>query len=470
MNRYVDFMLCLRRVVLKLNDDKKEIYALMMKELLIKNSDFLPENCTAIDFIDEVFLLCEEFDVSSLCGFYFTACDFYSMMLDQKAMDVFFIGNKHNFEGLKTRLDSPRKNIELYNADNEIDIECLSEKIASSPLSVLVYDHQGSQLVFNKGMCRPFAHIYYGEVSSSPKKYDVWGGFLLYQFKRFARYKFELVILGSSYSYHTLTDVNSVNSVSFSLRGLDITSAKLIFDELNKIHLSEKNILCFGLYDLFKEIKKGNAPDYVNANKAVMIFKNSLSAEFDSEMQSVVSMMTPVDIKKSIDSIIEERYFTAGLSSGEYNLSKKDIECKYINNLQKSVNLLERVSTSEGEIKGAHVANLHSKYTKYEHSFEVNCKLLLDCKDNAERQRKSVFFIIPPLPKSYIENLSETLVDKSYSFLCELESQYFHVIDLSSEPEFEYSDFADGHHLNISGAKKLQNKLYQLGILNMAVL
>ncbi|MCS2162949.1 hypothetical protein MUU47_17835 [Scandinavium sp. H11S7] len=465
MNGNVRFMLNLRYLFLALNSDRKLTSALELKELLINNIEHLPDSDTTIAFIDSLFVLCEEFSSPAVGVFYTSACDFYEYIMDINPKDVFFIGKESAYVDFTARIKHANYNISFYNSDHLIDLEILNESVSNSRFSILAYDFHGSKALLNKGLCRPFAHFYYEKPQAYKCKiYDDWTVFLQYQYKRLMEGMHDQVILGSSYSYHTLTDVNSVNSLSFSLPGLDITSAMMFYSEKNKIQSMNNTIFCFGVYDFFKEIKKGNAQVYVYAYKAVMAFSNAKSVHPELRLRC-----SPVshDLAASVDLIVGSRYLYCNDSGSEGELTD---EHDILSRLQEGIYYPVREPKCDDKLLGAQVVSLHNKYIKYENSFELNCELINKLKKNADRLCKKVYFIIPPLPESYVENISESMKNRVYDFLSELKSEFFHVRDYSIDRDFYYSDFYDGHHLNEHGAKKLRNKLYNEKILNSEVL
>lgn len=463
MNENVNFMLNLRRLIIALNNDRKLINALELKELLIKNVQYLPDSNETIVFIDALFMLCEEFNSLAVGEFYVSSCAFYEHIMDIPPKDIFFIGKESAYNDFIMQVSHFGHNISFYNCDHFIDIESLSEEIANSQFSILAYDFYGSEILLGKGVCKPFSHFYYEKRQPTRHQlHEDWAVFLTYQYKRFLEEKHKQVILGSSYSYRTLTDVNSVNSISFSLPGLDITSAMMFYNEIHQIQLSNKTIFCFGLYDFFKEIKKGNAEVYVNAHKAVMGFLDAKKSSPDLSRLPVT-----LDLTASVDVIVSSRYF-----SSANNEKQEDFPCerKIILALQEGINHPTRDPKLDGELQGLQAVSLHNKYVKYESSFELNCELMMGLKKNSEFLGKTIYFIIPPLPESYVKNINELMKNKVYNFLSGLESEFFHVCDFSSDKEFDYCDFHDGHHLNMHGAKKLRNKLHSAGILDSELL
>lgn len=463
MNANVKFMLNLRRLIIELNSDRKLINALELKELLLKNVQYLPDSDVTIDFVDSLFRLCEEFNSLAVEAFYVSSCLFYEHIMDILPKDVFFIGKESVYNNFIMQVNHLGYNILFYNCDHFIDFESLSNKISNSQFSVLAYDFYGSEALLGKGVCKPFSHFYYEKRQATKHHlHQDWTVFLTYQYKRFIEEKHKQVILGSSYSYRTLTDMNSVNSVSFSLPGLDITSAVMFYNEIHQIPLNNKTIFCFGVYDFFKEIKKGNAQVYVYAHKAVMGFMDAKKSSFDPTCLQVT-----LDLTASVDVIVSSRYFSC--NDGE-NQEIFPSEGEIISALQEGINHPTRDPKLDGELQGVQAVSLHNKYVKYESSFELNCELMMEVKRNSECLGKDVYFIIPPLPKSYVENINELMKNKVYDFLSRLESDFFHVRDFSSDNDFDYCDFSDGHHLNIHGAKKLRSKLHNAGILDSEVL
>ena len=457
-------MLNLRRLILALHSNRDLDNALELKEFLLSNNNHLIESNITINFIESLCLLCEEFHAHSVENFYSISCDFYAYMLDIKPKDIYFFGSTTAYNEFTNQVTNADFNILFYNSEHTIDIGALNEKIYNSQLSVLAYDYHGSETVFNKGVYRPFSYFYY----ESPQKntrmiYEDWKVFLTHQYKRFVEEEFDQVILGSSYAYHALTDINSVSSVSFSLPGLDITDAMRLYNEIHQISLSNSVIFCFALYDLFKETKYGKDAVFVNARKAVAAFMDAKVLTREQLIDESSNHTEFSDIANPVDIIISSRYFKHNtIKNKKHQLNDSDV----IYNIQSAINKTTQISKDKGELLGAHAASQHNKLAKYKKSFELNCALVQSLKKNSEILGKDVFFIIPPLPESYVENVSESIKNDAYHFLKTLESQFFHVIDFSTDRDFCYADFSDGHHLNIFGAKKLRNKLFDAGILN----
>lgn len=94
MNANVRFMLNLRRLIIELNSDRKLINALELKELLLKNVQYLPDSDVTIDFVDSLFRLCEEFNSLAVEAFYVSSCLFYEHIMDILPKDVFLSERK----------------------------------------------------------------------------------------------------------------------------------------------------------------------------------------------------------------------------------------------------------------------------------------------------------------------------------------------------------------------------------------
>ncbi|GBU11900.1 hypothetical protein AwEntero_05010 [Enterobacterales bacterium] len=95
----------------------------------------------------------------------------------------------------------------------------------------------------------------------------------------------------------------------------------------------------------------------------------------------------------------------------------------------------------------------------------LNCVKMLEIKSDANENKQETYILIPPVSKGYIENLGDDIKTKAKDFLASLESEYFHILDLSADNDFYHTDFRDGHHLNSYGAKKLREKLFNAGML-----
>lgn len=470
MNSNVKFMLNLRFFILALYNNQDVSNALELKEFLLDNCHHLPDGDATVAFIDALFMLCEFFHADCIDSFYMTSCNFYGYMMDIKTKDVFFIGKESAYKDFTTRVNIINFNIHFYNSEKFIDIEKLSKEIYNSPFSVLAYDYHGSNAVLNKGVCRPFSHYLYEAPQKITRElHEDWTLFFAYQYMRLLDKKFKQIIFGSSYAYHALTDVNSENSVSFSIPGLDIISAMQLYHEIHKVPLDNKVIFCFGLYDFFKEIKKGNAKVYVDAYKAVTSFMNGKDLSPESQSGRLHNHTTNLNISTSVDVLVSSRYLDDGTAENNRFENKND-DNDVILEMQKKINSAVQISKEEGEKLGIHTVSVHNKYIKYEDSFELNCRLMEELKNNANHLEKEVYFIIPPVQRSYIENLDKHIKHKVYNFLSTLKSQHFHVYDYSTDRDFHYCDFLDGHHLNMFGAKKLRNKLCNAGILDNEIL
>lgn len=94
MNANVKFMLGLRRLIIELNSGRKLIKALELKELLLKNVQYLPDSDVTIDFVDSLFRLCEEFNSLAVEAFYISSCLFYGHIMDIHSKDVFLSERK----------------------------------------------------------------------------------------------------------------------------------------------------------------------------------------------------------------------------------------------------------------------------------------------------------------------------------------------------------------------------------------
>lgn len=470
MHSHVTFMSGVRRLILALKRERELINALELKEFLISNSHFLAENTFTIQLIDTLFILCEKFEAERIESFYRIACQFYISLLDMTTLDVFFVGEYDNYKDWLGQFSDQKKNVEFINSDQPINYALLTQKITESSLPIIVNDYDGSNALVNRGVCRPFAHLYYERQQPQTYRnlYEDWSTFLAYQYKRFLQQKFDQVICGSSYSYHALTDINSTNSISFSLPGLDITSAVSLYQTIQQIPLAHTTIFCFGLYDFFKEIKRGNAAVYANAHRAVMAFKASALCDDVPSASRLTTTEAFVDINMPVDEIVQTRYFTSK-DCGELKCALDTREERdIVEELQRKNNLAISRQASEDEVNGggAHTVSLHNKYVKYTHSYALNCRLLSEVKKKAEHVGNNIYFIIPPLPESYVKNLDDVLKKQVYSFLETLASAHFQVRDFSADRDFNYTDFFDGQHLNRYGAEKLRGKLYSAGILS----
>ncbi|WP_347290191.1 hypothetical protein [Kluyvera georgiana] len=458
MNRFVNFLLDLRRLILLLNNNRTLTNGIILKEFILDNVEFLDNTTETINFIDAIYYLCEDFDAGNVDSLYKIGCAFYFSILSNNIIDVYFLGSQQSFTDFKSRINKSNINLIFYDVRTYSFVENnILKMLPKSKISVMAYDYSGSNIFLYGGCGTPFSYYLYEPTKnntseSKGERSQQLCEFLCYQHSRLNKINVKTLIFGSSYSYFALTDIHSKNSLSISIPGLDITNTQDLFFNIADDNPATKNIFCFGYYDLFKEIKYGTAFTYVKARSALSKFKETHLKESN---QNIDYNLTLDD---SVDNIISTLYFIKPEEK-----SKKisaNITC-----VQDEIFSEDYLAEDENYLSGENIVSTHNKYIKYTHSFSLNCDTMLSIKEYVTIRKQDSYLLIPPVSKGYLENLDARIKEKATRFFETLESEYFHVIDLSNDKDFLYTDFIDGHHLNSNGAKKLQQKLFEAGIL-----
>ena len=70
MNDHVNFLLCLRTLILKLYKNKTDLDVIIINEYVLNNSKYFTGTPETIRFIDALFYLCEDFKRENIKSFY----------------------------------------------------------------------------------------------------------------------------------------------------------------------------------------------------------------------------------------------------------------------------------------------------------------------------------------------------------------------------------------------------------------
>ncbi len=468
MNSHVSFLLHLRRLILLLNQNKDISDAIILKEFILQNAGYFNDTHETIAFIDALFYLCEEFTTEKTAKFYAICCSFYLSFLNETLLDVYFCGRSDAFITFKEKLSRQNVNLFFFDVEQPCFDRCkIKSALSESRLSLLAYDYAGSNAVLKGDIGQPFAHyLHEDQWQNNHRDIDRYGEFLSYQYHRLMKITCNTIIFGSSYSHYALTHINSVNSLSFSIPGLDITSAHDLFFRMKNNHNASQIILCFGHYDLFKEIKKGSAGVYIDARNSIKKFTD-LFFENKKVRGAEDNANSPCfDLGIPVDDLVNNYYLSRNTLVGNKSHSNDaNIIANKLDEMQKNID--STVSLTEEQLynSGLEVVSTHNKYVNYHDSFALNCEKMMDIKYDAEKSKSHVYLLIPPVSRGYSENLDSRINIRARDFFQALDSDFFHLIDFSTDERFNHTDFIDGHHLNMYGAKKLQNILFNRGVL-----
>lgn len=466
MNDHVNFLLCLRTLILKLYKNKTDLDVIILKEYVLNNSKYFTGTPETIRFIDALFYLCEDFKRENIKSFYIICYDLYVSILDNTIIDIYFLGEQESFVEFKKKISKKNVNfifhdIKTYSFDKNV----IKKELSESKLSIFAYDYSGSTVFLKGGIGKPFScHLH--ENAIKPRELSIWYDFLSHQYNRFIDQKFNTVIFGSSYAFHALTDINSIHSTSLSIPGLDITNAHDLYFKTNTINPINKTILCFGFYDLYKEISKGKSIVYTYAKESMNKFNDR---HYNSIKKTEINDSNDTLMHKfnteSIDVFIESIYINQRNIS-ECSCHSTESIAEKLSTMQRDINTEKFLNTDKHYLDGLGIVAQHNKYKKHADSFKLNCERIMDIKNAAENNKNHVYMIIPPVSVAYIENLDEQIKNECKRFFSSIESKHFHIFDFSADKDFNYTEFTDGHHLNINGAIKFREKLYSAGVLS----
>lgn len=104
MNDHVNFLLCLRTLILKLYKNKTDLDVMILKEYILNNSKYFTGTPETIRFIDALFYLCEDFKRENIKSFYIICYDLYVSILDNTIMDIYFLGEQESFVEFKKKI------------------------------------------------------------------------------------------------------------------------------------------------------------------------------------------------------------------------------------------------------------------------------------------------------------------------------------------------------------------------------
>ncbi|HCJ6371857.1 hypothetical protein [Citrobacter sp. RHBSTW-00671] len=469
MNSHVSFLLHLRRLILLLNQNKDISDAIILKEFILQNAGYFNDTHETITFIDALFYLCEEFTTEKIAGFYAASCSFYLSILNDTLLDVYFCGSQKSFITFKEKISKQNVNLVFFDIEQPCFDRCkIKPALSESRLSLLAYDYAGSHAVLKGDIGQPFAHyLHEDQWQNNHRDIDRYCEFLSYQYHRLMKITCDTIIFGSSYAHHALTHINSMNSLSFSIPGLDIASAHDLFFRMKNNHNASQIILCFGHYDLFKEIKKGGAGLYIDARNSIKKFTDLFFEDKRIHGAEKISDLPSFDLGIPVDDLVNNYYLGRNtLVENEKQSNDANIIANKLDEMQKNID--STVSLTEEQLynSGREVVSTHNKYVNYHDSFALNCEKMMEIKYDAEKSKSHVYLLIPPVSRGYSENLESRIKIKARDFFQTLDSDFFHLVDFATDERFNHTDFIDGHHLNIYGAKKLQSILFNRGVLS----
>ena len=287
--------------------------------------------------------------------------------------------------------------------------------------------------------------------------------FLKSKFNKLKTEEIDTIICGLSYTqYGIIEGAFDDKTVNLSVTGQDMAYQILIARHALTLNPGIKTIvLPMAYYQGFYDMVKDDAPIHQNVVSRINIpllmngrgYKGPMYNEYfgSKDYLKIYELILDTDRIKSdheneICKLLADRdyfnelhefYSTGGLDFDFHLLNETD---KYPGSA-KTAELNERVVTDEG--------------------FALSCRLLMDFLNDMRTANKKVLVFVPPMTKYLYEGYSNELKSRFYEIYPKLINAYYNarLLDLSTDNDFDDSDFVDYEHLSASGAIKLTAKL-----------
>lgn len=274
-------------------------------------------------------------------------------------------------------------------------------------------------------------------------------------------YKIKNFITGSSYSLYGLNNsMLKEDTLNASMLAQDLyLSSKIIKMAVNNNDI-ENCILTIAPYNFHLDISSIPTDFYKELFGKVYYanLKDKHNSKDDLNKYDLKGNIYAIPLE--IRDIFNEQFSEYILEKALYDISDyKDYFNEFYTRelrIKENANILGKQMSLEEKIKHIEdVSNTHNKFFRYKNVENENKLILRDLMNFLDKNNVKLTLVIFPMPELYRELVGTSYEKLFYSYIKELSFDFdFSFIDLYADNRFDYSDFGDGHHLNIDGAKK----------------
>lgn len=487
MSDKINFILTLKKLICSLKKYKNNHDIDNIKNFFINNTERLKENDLLITIINKLIFLSEkDVSVEEADDFVENISQYWFNLINESKFHIVFYGDNENFLILTQLVNLKDKIIDI----DYVDMDKLYTPIFSKDIyPVAIYDDKGSSILKTKEKNTYLDYIYIPFNSFSNKSMPInldFSKYLDYEFKKIKSKSIKNIVTGSSHAWFAFPDSLTTITSNMSMHCADLTYASSIINQLETHSANYSYLHIVSPFDLFNELslRKRLFPKQVFNSIRAFCHNNNIpynystssnknSVTLSDSITSSINLTSPISITSPISDIltnilINTKEIDINIDFNfNFNTLNKSISSVFLpEEIIKSQNRTDYQQKDMADNNSIVAGQYHSAMYKRKNSFDVNAENITAIIKSIKKQKAKIHFIIPPYPKLYMSNINKDMLSETiifYKSIADNETIYFS--DYSNESDFIQSDFLDGDHLNLNGAKKFISKLSERGII-----
>ncbi len=428
-------------------------------------ADFIKENQEKFDerSVELINATCRSLENGNIqdSQLYSEAVEYLLYLISTTGINFYYIGREKYINQLNKIIDDKSiasfVHITADNVGHVRNFPALTTALNLSTVPYIIYDPDYIRVVnaLDHTLCLNIESIYDLMLDRNIVMTDIHHSLSYYMEKVYSKLKergSKTFITGNSYAHFGFPEKYLAHeTVNLSAPCLCIKQIHAITHHILSYYNEVDNfIFCIGLFDLYHDMLKVSheIPRMVAESYSTFSTKNNIS---------------PYIYEKKLSHYINERFFKGFKDDVLFN--EDDLEKEYITQFNNIHDATVVDSEHKHNNAAAERALCYKGLLYRENTRQENQRLLREITENFKQNGKQLTIILPPLTKSYTENLGSEMINNTLLFLNTLVSPNIRLIDFSNHPDFLWNDFRDGEHLSLGGADKMINKLRAEGII-----
>ena len=459
------FLIALKELALTLELTELDAVVDAIKQCVLANQCFIPNEKPAIDFIEQLIITSEkEADNSDVVQLMASLSAFWQWLVLRYPLEFVYVGERKNISAFDSIFGKePPRYTKIVFVDDEMAEDALVE-LANACLArpILFCDHEGERRVdtgkFLGNITLETARAHLGKHSTALKvvrdHIDMVGVLNNNIARLRSDYSIDKVVLGSSFAYYGMHDSLLKNTVNLSIASGDATYNKALVSHCINNHNIKDFTIIMGFFELFHELSKGNngyfylASEFFENNNITYHYRDADSTHkehfiFHYGNEPIIDLL-----KINIPQWVIGREVTLLRENAIANPEKiKSIDFHY-----SSAFILRETQ---------HFSHFYER----KGVIEYNKLIFEEIIDLVKQAQGRVNFVIQPFTPRYNSLFHADMRLETKAFISSIaDGKTCFFIDMSEDADFCPEDYSDAHHLNFTGAQKLYDKLKWLGL------